>query len=201
LSTYEIWKDTLSRKKPSEVIFPGSVEGTPELEAIIGLAQDPQAHPEGDVWTHTILVVDNAAKSKKKVPAEWRMAYVFAALLHDTGKAGMTDPDPHFKGHAAYSVSKAADFLSRIEAPSDLMRDVINLIRWHHAPFDLTEADLDQWREIQKQVPLRVLAWFSRCDSFAGARRNEPPVLAVHAASERVFRVEKVLETKEAPTS
>jgi hypothetical protein len=192
---YSEWLKILTGKGPSGLLGPDQLEEHPELKVLVGLAQDPRAHPEGDVWTHTYMVVDNAAKTKKRVPSEWRTPYLFAALLHDSGKAAMPEEerDAHFTGHSNYSIEPAADFLLKIGAPEDVIRNTLNLVRWHHAPFDLKEDDLEQWKVIRGQVPLKVLAWFSRCDSFAGARHGETAVQAVHAASERTLRAEKVL--------
>lgn len=204
-TTFEHWNGILASERPSpqlQALADAGELNAPELRGIIGIAQDPKAHPEGDVWIHTLLVVDNAAATKKKVPAGWRVPYLFAALLHDTGKQSMdAEKDPHYSGHASESVGLVADFMARIGAPDDVVVKTMNLVRWHHSPFDMKEDDLEQWRVIRVQVPLAVLAWFSRCDSFAGARRNEPPALAVHAASERTFRVEKVLAAQADPPS
>lgn len=192
MHTFEDWVKVLSDPFPSRVL--GSLpEYPPELAALMGLQQDPKAHPEGDALVHTMLVVDNAALVRDKVPG--KVEFMFAALLHDVGKAVMDfGADPHYKGHAEFSTGLAAVFLHRIDAPMDVRERVVAIIRNHHAPFDVGEHETERWKAIAGEVPLKVLAWFSRCDSFAGARRNEAPVLAVHPASERVFRVDNALK-------
>lgn len=55
---------------------------------LIGVSQSPVNHPEGDVWAHTMLVVDNAARVRHR-SADPR-AFMWAALLHDLGKVPST---------------------------------------------------------------------------------------------------------------
>ena len=51
----------------------------PELEALIDLPQDPLYHPEGDVWVHTMEVIDRAAifREKTKEPLSFILATYF----------------------------------------------------------------------------------------------------------------------------
>lgn len=55
-----------------------------EVEALIGVPQEPQFHPEGDVWNHTMLVLDQAAKLREQ--AKDPLGLMLAALCHDLGK-------------------------------------------------------------------------------------------------------------------
>jgi tRNA nucleotidyltransferase (CCA-adding enzyme) len=70
----------------------------PELNGLVGCAQNPEWHPEGDVWVHSLLVVDAMAEVLHMIPGEQQEAFAFAALLHDVGKPlvtlfpGMVDP-------------------------------------------------------------------------------------------------------------
>ena len=72
-----------------------------ELEALIGVHQDPEHHPEGDAWTHTMLVFDAAASlhGVTKNPT----GLMFSALCHNFGEAVTTQM---FNGHYhAYPIS------------------------------------------------------------------------------------------------
>ena len=59
----------------------------PELGALIGVQQEPEWHPEGDVWIHNNMVIDQAAKLRKEEYGEFdNMALMLGALCHDFGK-------------------------------------------------------------------------------------------------------------------
>lgn len=67
----------------------------PELQALIGTEQEPEWHPEGNVWIHTMLVIDQAAKIiRRKEHAEFtreeQLQTVFGAMCHDLGKPATT---------------------------------------------------------------------------------------------------------------
>jgi tRNA nucleotidyltransferase (CCA-adding enzyme) len=63
-------------------------EWFPEAAALIGIPQDPLHHPEGDVWIHTMMVLDEAAKHRAQVSHP--MGLMLAALTHDFGKVVCT---------------------------------------------------------------------------------------------------------------
>lgn len=108
----------------------------PELEALRGVSQDERWHPEGDVWTHTLLVVDEAAR--ERVGNEPRdLALMFAALCHDLGKADTTEEREgrvSAKGHSAAGAVLTEHFLARLRAPKALVAAVVALVRHHLAP-------------------------------------------------------------------
>jgi tRNA nucleotidyltransferase (CCA-adding enzyme) len=90
----------------------------PELAALQGRVQSEQHHPEGDAFVHTLLVVDRA----RELGAD--DATMFAALVHDLGKA-VTDDDnlPHHYNHEALGVPLVHQFCERLKVPN-AMRDV-----------------------------------------------------------------------------
>lgn len=93
----------------------GLIETFPELAALVGVAQDPAWHPEGDVWTHTLMVVDEAARLRGSANDE---ALMFAALCHDLGKAHTTEQDETGRvrspAHDRAGVALAETFLERL---------------------------------------------------------------------------------------
>ncbi|MBQ9083864.1 MAG: tRNA nucleotidyltransferase [Clostridia bacterium] len=110
-------------------------EWFPELNALIGVAQDPIHHPEGDVWTHTMLVLDEAAKYRPQTaqPA----ALMLAALTHDFGKTICTeevDGRIHAYGHEVLGLPLVETFLRRITGETRLIRTVLNLVELHMRP-------------------------------------------------------------------
>ena len=81
------------------------LQAYPELVALQGCPQDRRWHPEGDVWTHTLLVTDEAARIAQRdhLSLEDRAILLLSALCHDLGKPATTDVTPHgvhSRGHA-----------------------------------------------------------------------------------------------------
>ena len=62
----------------------------PELAALVDCPQEPEWHPEGDVWTHTLLVVDEARGRIDDLPYPQRVAVMLGAVCHDFGKPATT---------------------------------------------------------------------------------------------------------------
>jgi tRNA nucleotidyltransferase (CCA-adding enzyme) len=58
----------------------------PELRPMVGCPQEPEWHPEGDVWVHTLMVVDEAASRNQDLDRPRRIAIMLGALCHDLGK-------------------------------------------------------------------------------------------------------------------
>src|SRR4029453_7788910 len=95
-------------------------ETAPQLLPLGATPQDPQWHPEGDVWTHTLQVVDEAAGLRDDLCSDRPRALtvMLAALLHDVGKPATTFNDPkdgHVRspGHEEAGVAAAASLLDR----------------------------------------------------------------------------------------
>jgi tRNA nucleotidyltransferase (CCA-adding enzyme) len=114
----------------------------PELAATVGVEQDRGWHPEGDVWTHTLLALDALARSAEWLgaDAETRLVWSFAVLLHDTGKAATTRHQLRHgvervtsPGHEAESGVLAARFLDSIGAPHGVAERVVPLVTQHMA--------------------------------------------------------------------
>ncbi|SFV90371.1 tRNA nucleotidyltransferase [hydrothermal vent metagenome] len=99
---YEEWKKLfLKADKPSvglELMREWGITARyfPELHALIGVPQDPKWHPEGDVWVHTMMVVDAMAEIMSREQGvgsredKERLKLLFAALCHDFGKPATT---------------------------------------------------------------------------------------------------------------
>ena len=107
----------------------------PELEALIGVPQDPFHHPEGDVWNHTMQVLDSAATLRKD--SSDHIPFMLSALVHDLGKAVTTTCDDghiHAYGHETKGLPLAETFLKRISAERRLMKYVLNMTQLHMRP-------------------------------------------------------------------
>ncbi|MDD5704429.1 MAG: CCA tRNA nucleotidyltransferase [Kiritimatiellae bacterium] len=104
----------------------------PEVEAMRGVPQPPEFHPEGDVWTHTLMMLD-------ALPPPRDAALACAALLHDAGKPGTTIAQPRPDGsleirspnHASAGAELARQALERLRQPSALIGEVEAMVRRH----------------------------------------------------------------------
>lgn len=114
----------------------------PEVKALIGVEQSPIHHPEGDVWNHTMLVVDKAAELKEisKNPLE----LMFAALCHDFGKTVATtiEKDGRIRsiGHELDGLTIVDRFISRLTTEVRLKKIVLNHTRLHMRPHMLFKS-------------------------------------------------------------
>ena len=109
----------------------GLVRFFPEIEALIGVPQDPRWHPEGDVWRHTMLALDRGAGLRRGDDSD--EALMFAVLCHDFGKPSTTE-GLRSRGHDRAGIEPARSFLARLRAPRRLMDRVCALVREHLAP-------------------------------------------------------------------
>src|SRR5581483_2939016 len=100
-----------------------------------GCPQEPGWHPEGDVWTHTLLVVDEAARvaSRDGLAPDDRVVLVLAALCHDLGKPETTEvsPDRIRSPRHAGATETFRQFLGRINAPPAVAERVLVLCLHH----------------------------------------------------------------------
>lgn len=136
----ELEKALLKAKKPS-VFFDTlrSMEQLgdwfPEVQALIGIPQEPRFHPEGDVWNHTMLVLDQAALLREN--AREPLGFLLAALCHDFGKRDAIQDDGgriRALGHEEAGIPIADAFLSRITAEKKLHAYVCSMVRLHMRP-------------------------------------------------------------------
>ncbi|MCC7075456.1 MAG: HD domain-containing protein [Deltaproteobacteria bacterium] len=143
----------------------------PEVAALVGCAQEPEWHPEGDVWTHTLLVVDEAAQLARRDGLDdgEALRLVLGALCHDLGKPLTTafeDGRLRSKDHEAQGEAPTRALLDRIGAPHDLVDDVVALVREHLKPFHLykEQASDAAVRRLALRVPLPRLVRLARAD-------------------------------------
>ena len=107
----------------------------PELAQLIGVEQDPVYHPEGDVWTHTMEVVDRAAAFRDKVSDPY--AFMMLALTHDMGKTVTTEfikGRIHAYEHEIKGLPMAEAFLRRLTGEKSVIGYVMNMLPLHMRP-------------------------------------------------------------------
>ncbi|MGM9535693.1 MAG: HD domain-containing protein, partial [Intestinibacter sp.] len=106
-----------------------------EVEDLIGVKQPKEHHPEGDVFNHTMLVLNQAAKLRQD--AKDPLAFMLAAMCHDFGKAVTTEIDENGKvtsyKHELESVKITEAFLDRLNKVN-LKKEVLNLVKLHMKP-------------------------------------------------------------------
>ena len=102
----------------------------PEVTKLKGVSQPPEWHPEGDVWTHTLLLL---AQLEPGCP----MTLAWGALLHDIGKPATYEPPKHagdrirFNGHVAVGVSIGAEICRRLRFSNEETAQILSLIENH----------------------------------------------------------------------
>ena len=150
------------------------IQHFPELNNLIGCEQNPKWHPEGDVWIHTMMVLDNAAKLRKHVPENKKLAYMYAALLHDIGKPATTTLELKSPGHAEHGANLTFDFMNRITNTKDLINDIVTMVNLHMRPSQLflAKAGVSAWKRLHKTYNLEMLGWLSKADSAGRTGRT-----------------------------
>ena len=107
----------------------------PELKALIGIPQPPEHHGEGDVWTHTMMVLDQGARLRDRTANPYW--FMLACITHDFGKAICTEEvggKLHAYGHEVKGLPIAESFLRRLTGETRLIEYVLNLTEYHMKP-------------------------------------------------------------------
>ncbi len=116
-----------------------------ELEGLVGVPQPPKHHPEGDVWTHTMMVLDRAAC--QRLMAKYPLYYMLSALCHDFGKPLVTvETEGVIRsiGHEIEGLPVVEGFLKRITSEKELRRYVLNMTKLHMRPNQLVAQESRQ---------------------------------------------------------
>lgn len=114
----------------------------PYLEHLKCVEQDPIYHPEGNVWNHTMRVLDKCAEYRSE--AEYPLGYMYAALFHDYGKIIATKYDDAKKrwsaiGHAESGIPLVKESIHKITNEKKLSDYVLNLVSMHMDPHLMKE--------------------------------------------------------------
>ncbi len=103
------------------------VQVLPEISRMKGVAQPPQFHPEGDVWIHTLMLLDQLERGAP-------MTLAWGALLHDVGKPPTFRVAPdriRFDGHVEVGVAIGADICRRFRFSNEETSQILSLIENH----------------------------------------------------------------------
>ena len=147
----------------------GWIDYYPELKALIGCKQEPEWHPEGDVWEHTLRVLDAAATMRHYAETE-NLVLMLAALCHDFGKPLTTKVDERGRiishAHDEAGVEPTKAFIRRIWNKKEL-DDVMPLVKRHMLPtmFIQNDAPDRAYRRLSLEVrSMELLADVAECD-------------------------------------
>ena len=147
----------------------------PELDALIDCPQEPEWHPEGDVWTHTLLVVDQARGRIDDLPRPRQVAVMLGAVCHDFGKPATTariDGRIRSLNHEEMGVPPATAFLDRLNVHAldgyDVRHQVLGLVA-HHLKPGMWRTARDgvgdgAFRRLARKVDLELLARLAKAD-------------------------------------
>lgn len=149
----------------------------PEIKALIEVPQDPEWHPEGDVFVHTRLVVDRAHELIESLPYAKQVTVMLAALAHDFGKPATTefiDGRLRSRGHEEAGVEPTLSFLDRLNIHTldgyDVRAQVVALVRDHLKPGEYfkqrEEVGDGAFRRLARKCELDLLYRVATADSL-----------------------------------
>ena len=149
----------------------------PEIQSLIGVPQDPEWHPEGDVFVHTQLVIDRARELIDDLSNPRKVTVMLAALAHDFGKPPTTEFIEgrwRSRGHEEAGVSPAESFLNRINIHTidgyNVRGQVIALVREHLKPGEFykkrDEVGEGAFRRLARRCEPDLLYRVAKADSL-----------------------------------
>lgn len=165
--------------------------------------QNPCFHAEGDVFTHTLMVLENVLSLDDSwgLTSEERHILYWAALLHDIGKPEVTQWEAgrfHSHGHEQAGVPVARAILLGQEGVTDYQRrQILDLVRWHSIPLHFRKLSFDAYKKMAVQIDMRMLGIFAFCDLTGRICQNQEEVkeLIMHFNQEIVPKLQTELGT------
>ncbi|WP_232726667.1 CCA tRNA nucleotidyltransferase [Mariprofundus ferrinatatus] len=158
----------------------------PELEAMIGCDQEPHWHPEGDVWKHTLQVVDQAATlcHRRGLNNKTRKLLLLAALCHDVGKPETSFVNDRGRisspGHADAGVPISKAFLQKISAPAKLIELILPLVKEHITHLHGKPTERAIRRLAARLEPANIELWEMLVEADASGRFPAPTSRPAH---------------------
>ena len=152
----------------------------PELKALVGCQQEPEWHPEGDVWVHTLQVIDQARQRIADLDHADQLIVMLGAVTHDFGKPATTaflDGRIRSMNHEEEGVAPATAFLDRLNIHSidgkDVRAQVLGLVAHHLKPgmlYKVREELTDgAFRRLSQKANLELLARVAKSDCLGRA--------------------------------
>jgi tRNA nucleotidyltransferase (CCA-adding enzyme) len=141
----------------------------PELKALVGCEQEPEWHPEGDVWVHTLMVLDQARARTDDLPHAQQVTVMLGAVCHDLGKPPTTayvDGRIRSMDHEQAGVAPATRMLDALNIHTidgfDVRHHVLGIVAHHLKPLSfyksVTPVGDGAFRRLAQKVDLELLA-------------------------------------------
>ncbi len=174
----------------------------PELVALVGVQQQPEWHPEGDVDVHTLMVVDEARKLIDDLEYAKQVTVMLGALCHDFGKPPTTeffDGRWRSHGHDEAGVEPTLSFLDRLGIFTldgyDVRSQIVQLVRYHLTPgmFYKNPPGDGAFRRLARKVEPDLLYRVAKADSLGRNPEWLPKEKWFKAEAQEWF-IEKVRE-------
>ena len=152
----------------------------PEMEPLYDCPQDPEWHPEGNVWIHTLMVIDQARALNADLDRPRLAAVMLGAVCHDLGKPATTaviEGRIKSPNHEAMGVEPSTRILDRLNINTldgfDVRAQVLGLVTEHLRPSAFYKARDDvkdgAFRRLAQKVDLELLVRFARADCHGRA--------------------------------
>ena len=152
----------------------------PEMEPLYDCPQDPEWHPEGNVWVHTLLVIDKARQLNGDLDRSRLATVMLGAVCHDLGKPATTaliDGRIKSPNHEAMGVQPTTRILNRFNVNTldgfDVRGQVLGLVTEHLRPsafYKAKDTVTDgAFRRLAQKVDLELLVRFARADCHGRA--------------------------------
>jgi tRNA nucleotidyltransferase (CCA-adding enzyme) len=147
----------------------------PEIKALVGCEQEPEWHPEGDVWVHTLMVIDQARTRIADLDRPRQVVIMLGALCHDLGKPLTTaflDGRIRSIDHEQAGVAPASAVLDRLNVHSidgyDVRKQVLGIVAHHLKPGMFRQSPTPvsdgAFRRLAQKVDLELLARLAKSD-------------------------------------
>jgi poly(A) polymerase len=143
-------------------------EVLPEVARMKGVEQPPQFHPEGDVWTHTLLLLD-------QLEAGCPLTLAWGALLHDVGKPPTFQrlDRIRFNGHVEVGVVMTAEICRRFRFSNEETRQIVALVENHMRFMDAQRMKLATLKRFLRLEGFEEHLALHRMDCLAGSGQLE----------------------------
>lgn len=176
----------------------------PEMKALVGVPQEPEWHPEGDVDVHTLMVADEARRLIDDLPYERQVTVMLGAVAHDFGKPPTTvfmDGRWRSHSHDEAGVEPTLSFLDTLGIFTlngyDVRNQIVQLVRYHLKPGEYYKAKSPvgdgAFRRLARKVEPDLLYRVAKADSLGRYPDGDRSKMIFGSEAQEWF-IEKVRE-------